>query len=202
VIIGKTTNWPGRETDPAFALPPSRDFDGGLIRRWSSTLTRADALALMRLRRPLAQWQRWAFGALFLGWGALVALLPETVVGQWGSLRFVMVLAGGAVTGALALLVLRGLWRRWRAGKMVPQPRAAQFEEWINCIAATRIDGTDEEYLSPELIGEVLLTRPHIFVRIHGTTLVIPTRALPDPAAIAAQLRDLASGPYYFDARD
>ena len=197
MIIGKTTNWPGRETDPAFALPPSRDFDGGLLRRWSYQMTRSDALAYLRLSGP-SRWQRLAFGAAFFAWGAGVALFT----GDWGSAKFVTVLAGGAVVAALSLLASRRLWRRRMAAKLVPIPSPAEFEEWIDCIAATEIDGTDKAFLSPELIGEVIQTRTHIFVRSHSTTLVIPTRALDDPAALVAYLRELGRGPYYFDAQD
>jgi hypothetical protein len=197
VTLGSPTNWPGRETDPAFALQPSRDFDGGLVQRWSYQLTHADALAYLRLAQP-SKWQKLAFGAAFFSWGAGVVLY----MGDWGSANFVTVLAGGAVVAALAVLAVRGLRRRHKAAKLVPIPRPAVFEEWIDCIAATEIDSTDEAYLSPELIGEVIQTRTHIFVRSHSTTLVIPTRALDDPAALAAYLRELARGPYYFDAQD
>ncbi len=202
MIIGGTENWPGQATDPAFALPPSRDFDGGLLRRWSYQLTAADALALLRLPQPLPRWQRLAFTASFLAWGAAVALMPQAMVGPWGSTRFVTILAGGAVLAALCLLALRGFERRRRATLMVPTPRPAVFEEWIDCVAATEIDGPDEAYLSPELIGEVALTRSYIFVRSHSTTLVIPNRAFASPAEaaeMAAHLRELAKGPYYFD---
>ena len=194
---GCPTNWPGRETDPAFALPPSRDFDGGLVQRWSYQLTRVDALAYLRLAQP-SKFQKLAFGAAFFSWGAGVALY----MGDWGSANFVTVLAGGAVVAALAVLAVRGLRRRHKAAKLVPISRPAVFEEWIDCIAATEIDSTDEATLSPELIGEVIQTRTHIFVRSHSTTLVIPTRALDDPAALAAYLRELARDPYYFDAQD
>jgi len=202
VIIGETTDWPGRETDPAFALPPSRDFDGGLRRRWSYELTAKDALAYLRLRRPLPGWQKRVFGAVFLGWGAAVALLPQAVAGPWGSPRFVLILAGGATLGAVVVLALRGALRRRKAAQMVPVPRPAVFEEWVDCVAATEIGGTDEDYLSPELIGEVVQTATHIFVRSHGTTLVVPTRAFAnaaEAAEIVAHLRALAKGPYYFD---
>jgi hypothetical protein len=176
-------------------LLPSRDFDGGLLQRWSYTLTQADALALLRLRRPWPRWQKVSFGLATFTGGALSALYPQVFVG-FGSyvIGEVLIIAG--------LFLGRDLLRKGAARSMVPQPRPAVFEEWIDCIAATRIDGTDEEYLSPELIGEVVQTRTHIFVRSHSTTLVIPTRALDDPAALVAYLRQLARGPYYFDAQD
>ena len=62
MIIGETTDWPGQETDPAFALPPSRDFDGGLFRRWSYLLTPADALVWLRLTNPMSQRAKRAMG--------------------------------------------------------------------------------------------------------------------------------------------
>ncbi len=87
---------------------------------------------------------------------------------------------------------------------MVPTPRFAVFEEWIDCVAATEIDSTDEAYLSPELIGEVVQTRSHIFIRSHSATLVIPARAFADAVEVTAvvrHLRELGRGPYYFDGQ-
>ena len=86
-----------------------------------------------------------------------------------------------------------------------PRSAAASFEEWIDCIAVTEIDSEDDAYLSPELIGEVAMTRDHILVKSHSQTLLIPTRAFASPAEaaqIVAHLRDLATGPYYFDPQD
>jgi hypothetical protein len=195
VNIGETTDWPGRETDPAFALPPSRDFDGGLLRRWSYHLTAADALALLRLRKPWSNLHKVGFGLASVTGGALSTLYPTVFLGLGPFLMIETLLITGFFAG-------RGLLRRRAARAMVPTPRTAVFEEWIDCIAATSIDGTDEDYLSPELIGEVLQTRSHIFVRSHSTTLVIPTRAFAtasEAAELAVHLRNLAKGPYYFD---
>ena len=191
---GTPINWPDRATDPALSLPPSRDFDGGLLRRFPYILTQADALALLRLRKPWSQRAKVGFGLVCVAGGMLGALLPTRLGRPEAALAGAALIVGG--------FVIRDLWRRRLAARMVPIPRPAVFEEWLDCIAATQIDGTDEDYLSPELIGEVVLTPAHIFVRSHSTTLVIPTRALPDAAAMAAQLRELARGPYYFDAQD
>ena len=123
---GEPENWPGQATDPALSLPPSGDFDDGLLRRWSYAL-------------------------------------------------------------------------------LVPAPRPAVFEEWTACIAVTEIDSQDVAYLSPELIGEVFLTRTHVVVKSHTATLLIPTRTFATPTeavAVAHHIADLSKGPYYFDAQD
>ena len=199
---GKPENWPDRATDPAFSIAPSRDFDGGLLRRWSYTLTAADALAVLRLPKPWPRWQKLGLGALATGWGMLIAVLPPELVGPWGSSRFIGVLVTGAMLGALAALALRGLLRRRLARKWMPVPRQGTFEEWIDCIAITQTDGPDEDYLSPELIAAVGLTRRHLFVFGPGAPLVVPLTAFADRAEaveVANHLTALAKGPYYFD---
>jgi len=62
------------------------------------------------------------------------------------------------------------------------------------------MDGGEDAYFSPELIGDVTLTETHLFVRNFETTLVIPRHALGDDAEeVAAHISALARGPYYFD---
>lgn len=196
---------PRRETASAFASVPSRDFDGGLLARHCFTLTRADALAYLRLRRELPGWGKWAFGVYFLAGGAVWGLLPDGLRGAdqswWSVATFVLVI--GLQFGML--LLARGLWRQWRARQMVPVPRRAEFEEWIDCIAGTEIDSADCAYLSPELIGQVLETPTHIFVLGQDTKIVVPKHAFDSPqaaTAMAAHIRDLAAGPYYFQQQD
>ena len=194
---------PGQVTDPAFALPQPRDFDGGLLQRWRYMLTSADALALLRLRKPWPRGLRWTFGGLALAWGALVALLPAGMVGEWGSTRFVLILATMPMLVALAALALRDLWRRRQARRWLPTPRAGVLEEWIDCIAVTRIDAVEEDYLSPELICAVGLTRTHLFIFGPNDPLVVPLTAFAnreEAVEVANHLTALAKGPYYFDA--
>jgi hypothetical protein len=193
---------PERETASAFAFQPSRDFDGGLLGRWVFTLTRADALAFLRLKRELPDWAKWLMGLWFLVGGAVFGLLPDSVVGAQGSTRSLVVFL--TVIGLqFALLILgRAVWRQLRARQMVPHPRQAEFEEWIDCVAGTEIDSVDCAYLSPELIGQVLDTATHIFVLNTNTRIVVPKRAFAsaaDASAMVAHLRELAAGPYYFD---
>ena len=199
---GAPANSPGQETDPAFALPPSRDFDGGLLRRWHFTLTSADALAWLRLTAPLTQRTRRLFGlGLFLT-GAIVALLPPELVGAWGSTRFILTLLGPVGFELAVIVALREIYLRRRASALIPSPRPGLFEEWVDCIAVTEIDSADDAYLSPELIGEVQLSRTHIIVKSHSSTLLVPTRAFASPGEaleIARHLSQLAKGPYYFD---
>ena len=201
-----TQDGPGQATDPAFALPPSRDFDGGLLRRWSYVLTSADALAVLRLAKPWPRWQSWGLGGLALAWGALIALLPPDLVGAWGPTRFVITLSSAPVLCALGFLVGRDLWRRWQARRWLPHPRAGVLEEWTDCIAITRLDAVEEDYLSPELIGAVGLTRRHLLVFGRRLSLVdplvVPLTAFANRAEaveIASHLTALAKGPYYFD---
>ena len=72
---------PGRKTTPAFSCAVTRDFDGGLLRRWTFDLTHRDALAVLRLRpeRSGGAWSERAKVGLavlcFFG-GAMSGLLP------------------------------------------------------------------------------------------------------------------------------
>lgn len=187
---------PGRATSPAFAYPVTRDFDGGLLRRWCFVLTSDDALAYLRLRREWTGRAKVVFGAVCLGGGVIWALMPFADAGLPGFLA--------TESGVIAALFLgRDLWRRGQARRMVPVPRPAVLEEWIDCIAGTPIDSADDAYLSPELIGQVLLTRTHLFIRTHDTTLGIPRSTFASAAeaeAVAAEITALSRGPYYFDA--
>lgn len=194
---------PKRGSALAFASQPSRDFDGGLLERYTYTLTRADALAYLRLKREAPGWAKVLFGLWFILGGVVSGLLPDAVNGPPGSWQSVWAfLAVVAVQFAL-LLLARALWRRWRAWRMVPTPRRAEFEIWIDCVAGTEIDSDDCAYLSPELIGRVLNTPTHLFILNQNTRIVVPVRAFgsaQEASRMAQHLRELAAGPYYFDA--
>ncbi len=181
---------------------PRRDFDGGLLRRWTYLLTADDALAYLRLTRPLPRWQRLLLGGAAVAWGALIALLPPDLVGTWGSPRFTMTLAGGAVLGAVVVLAARGVLRRRQARLWLPTPRPGTLEEWMDCIAITRLDTGDEDYLSPELIAGVAMTRHHLLVYGPGDPLLVPLTAFAnrtEAAEVATHIANLSKGPYYFD---
>ena len=185
---------PERETFPAFCYPVTRDFDGGLLRRWTFVLTRADALAVLRLPGKLSARVRIGVGLACFASGALSTLLP------WGGIGPILatesVLLGGLYAG-------RDMWRRLQAARLVPLPRPGMFEEWVDCIAGSEIDSPDEAYLSPELIGQVLLTRTHLFIRNSTTTIVVPRHAFAnadEAKEIATYITRLSRGPYYFDA--
>lgn len=196
---------PKRDTALAFAAVPSRDFDGGLLERYTYTLTRADALAFLRLKRESPGWSKVLFALWFMLGGLVYGLLPDWLNGppdSWQSVAaFLLVIA---LQFAL-FLTGRALWRRWRAWQMVSTPRRGEFEIWMDCVAGTEIDSHDDDcaYLSPELIGQVLDTPSHIFILNTNTRIVVPKRAFADAAAAAAMvahLRQLAEGPYYFEA--
>ena len=72
----------------------------------------------------------------------------------------------------------------------------------MDCVAGTDILTLDCAYLSPELIGQVVQTPTHLFVLNFGTAIVVPARVFSDASAMAQHLRELAAGPYYFDAQD
>ncbi|MES2435371.1 MAG: hypothetical protein V4586_16300 [Pseudomonadota bacterium] len=203
---------PGRETASAFALGAevfesrsSRDFDGGLLERWSYTLTSSDALAYLRLKREWSGRAKWALGAWFIAGGAAFGLLPEWIKGVEGSWQSWAVFLGVMATQWALVLLGLNLWQHWRARRMVPVPVQAEFEEWIDCVAGTDLFTHACEYLSPELIGQVLQTPTHLFVLNFDTAIVVPLRAFADRAefvAMAQHLRDLAAGPYYFQPQD
>jgi hypothetical protein len=196
VTLGDSSDGPGRETTPAFSYPVKRDFDGGLLQRWTFVLTRADALAYLRLRREWSVGFKVALGLVGLSGGVVWGLSPWA---DKGPLVFLAIESGliGAVFWA------RDLMRRAQARRMVPVPRPGVLEEWIDCVAGTELEGTDEAYLSPELIGEVLLTGTHLFIRSHDTCITVPRSAFADAAEadeVANYIRTLSRGPYYFDA--
>ena len=135
----------------------------------------------------------------YLAGGAFIGILPEVVTGPAYSLQFIALLLGILAVQFLAWHLTRALWRLGQARKLIPQPRAAVFEEWIDCVAGTALDDTDEIYLSPELIGEVIDTPTHIFITSGLTAITLPKRALENPAEMVTHLRQLSKGPYYFD---
>jgi hypothetical protein len=196
---------PGQETAPAFAYSPSRNFDGGLLSRWQFTLTHADALAYLRLKRELPGWMKWLLGAWFITGGAVFGLLPEWVTGPNESWRYPAVFAAMIALQFAVLLLGRSTWRHFKARRMVPATLRGEFEEWIDCIAGTDILSQECAYLSPELIGQVVDTPTHIFVLNHYTAIIAPKVAFASPAeadAMVAHIRKLAAGPYYFEAQD
>ncbi len=192
-MTSDTLAGPGRETASALSYPVTRDFDGGLLRRWDFVLTAKDAVAVLRLRRGLSRRAKIGLGLACLASGLFAEL------DRWGGLTLL-------ATDLLAFAMLyagRDVWRRFKASRLVPIPRPGVLEEWIDCIAGTEIDSRDEAYLSPELIGEVILTRTHLFIRSHTTTIVVPRHAFADAdeaEEIAAYITQLSRGPYYFDA--
>jgi hypothetical protein len=197
-------------TDPAAAAQTraegggaSRDFDGGLLSRLSYRLTARDALAYLRLKRELAGWQKWALGLWFLFGGAVFGLLPEGLSGATDSWRYIAVFLAVLAVQAALWLAARELWRRYRARRIIPRPIAAEFEEWIDCVAGTDLFSHDCDYLSPELIGQIVSTKTHIFMLNFTTTIAVPKAAFPtaqEAEAMAAHLVELARGPYYFEA--
>ncbi len=160
MISGESKHWPGRATDPAFSLS-GKPYDGGLLRRWRFTLTRADALAWLRLTHPFP---RRATGLACLVIGAAVALLPPGLTGPWGSPRFLAFL----LAPVLALLLATWAWREWRLASLsravLPVPRPGLFEDWGDSLALTPVDDTEETFLALDRITGLAMTRRHLVI--------------------------------------
>ena len=193
MTLGDGNSGPGQGTAPALRM---RDFDGGLLSRLSYSLTAADAYAYLRQTEILSRRSKFALAALFVASGAAIEMLAPSGIGPLSETQTLLAL----VAVELALLWLaRWLWLNHRARRMIPHPRPAVFEEWVDCIAITALDEPEEIYLSPELIGPIVQSRTHVFVFSGSQCLLVPTRALDDPTAFTDHLRALAKGPYYFD---
>lgn len=179
---------------------PSRDFDGGLLRRWTFILTRDDALAYLDLPRPVPRHTKVLQMVWFVAGGACTGMLPENLTGPANTPSFIAVLLTVLAAQFVLLRAVRAVWRLWQAQQRVPNPRPAVFEEWIDCVAGASLDDSNEIYLSPELIGDVIETPTHIFILSGQNVITLPKRVLEDPAEMVVYLRRLAKGPYYFDA--
>ena len=196
MTFGGELEGPGLETAPAFAFAVTRDFDGGLLRRWTFVLTRADALAYLKLRHESPVRFKVAIGVVGLVGGVVWGLSPLAGSGALAFLATESALIG-------AVFVAMDLALRLRARWIVPVPHPGVLEEWIDCIAGTELGSNEEAYLSPELIGEVLLTGTHLFIRTHDICITVPRSAFADAAEaqeVADHIRSLSRGPYYFDA--
>ena len=185
-----TAEQPGRETAAAFAFPA-----GGLLLRRSYTLTRADALAFLRLRREWPGLAKWLLGLWVMVGGVAAAFLPGWITGPEGSLQSVLAFLVVVIGQILLVIIGRAIWRQVRARQMVPTPRPAVFECWTDGIVATPIDGATSARLSPELIGQIAETPRHIFILNADTRIVLPKRAFAsadEASAMAAHLREWA----------
>ena len=177
-------------------------FDGGLLYRWTYDVRFDDALAFLHLKREPTPQAKRALAVWFFAGGALIALLPKSLTGAFGSSRYTLTLLATVALQFAVFHLARDLSRRLKARRIFPHPFPAVFEEWVDCIAITDLDCTGEVYLSHELIGPVLQTPQHIFVTSGTTTLIIPSRAFADldeMTTVAQHLRNLSQPPYYFD---
>ena len=195
---------PGRETASAFDID-REDVDGGLLERYRYSLTRADALAFLQLKREWRGWAKWALGAWFIAGGAVSGItldilqIPDGTAASWA------VFLGIAAVQMLLVMLAINLRAHWQAARLVPKPIAALFEIRGDCIVGTDLASKENAYLSHELIGQVLDTPTHLFILNFATVIVVPRPVFGDAAeaaAIANHLRKLAEGPYYFDPHD
>lgn len=160
-----------------------RQFDGGLLTRRSYSLTRVDALAALRLRRELPQWAKIALGVYFMAGGAASGLLPDGWAGPPDSLRSVLLFLLTIALLSALLMGAREVWLRLKAWRMLPRPQPALLEEWQDCLAGTLIGDSDETYLPPHLISQILTTPTHLFIISWRSVIVVPNRAFEDSAA-------------------
>lgn len=199
--LGEGNSGPGQGSAPAFFLP-SRDFPGGLLVRYQFVLTQVDADACLRFRfrREHPVWHAILLVSVGIGLFALTLMVFDRSFYRLPQHAAVWVLVAFAQYIPLRIFTFFRLRRQVR--RLLPQPRHAMFEEWTDCVAGNGIDDGQNIYLSPELIGEIVETRFHIFILSGGTTIILPRRVFTDngeAGAMVAHLRQLAKGPYYFD---
>ena len=129
--------------------------------------------------------------------GGLAGLLPVEGDFLWPFLAA----EGGADRGIFAG---RDLLRRRRAPPGAGSPRCSAGR--MDRLHRVNRMGARRDYLSPELIGEVLLTATHTFPRVpsrspfraaHGSD---PVPMPQDAQTLRAHYIALARGPYYFEA--
>lgn len=142
-------------------------------------LTRADALAWETLPREMKGLRTLAF-YFWLGCsGAALAALPQSLAGNWPSLRFaLMALAMLALFGA-AWIALGRILSHWRAGRRVPEPQQWTLEDWPDRLVARGAGGTMS--VTAADISGLLRTPSHVFVGLGGgDVLIVPADAFPD----------------------
>lgn len=165
--------------------PPHR------VRRYR--LEPADALAYESLPRELGGWRQIAFMAWMASAGAVLAALPESVVGSPWEWRLI---AAGAATVAifwLASLAWRRLLARWRAHRRLPRAVMAELAEFDDRLRET-IDGVPREMAAGE-IGVVHVLPTLIVVESRWHAILVPATAFDgaeDKADFAARWNDIA----------
>lgn len=163
------------------------------LRTFAYRLTAEDALAWRQLRNDWSTGEK-AFGfALAVLLGALLAVLPENMIGAPYDLRFVIALTIVFALGYGLFRLLIALNDRRLARRDVPTPRQVRLEDWID-----RLDecwGGGRRSVSLQRMGPVIETSGHVFVQGPGATIVIPAAAFADAAgkrAFVVNLEKLA----------
>lgn len=138
-------------------------------------LTRADASAYETLPREIGGW-RLVLLFVWVGFGGLaVAMLPEDWVGEEGGWRFwAFIAASGFAQYGLAMVFMH-LCAHWRAARRLRHPIAVEMLDHIDHFEWH--EGGVPFFVVPASIDAIITTPTHVFVRVGGRVLILPTRA-------------------------
>ena len=154
---------PGRATASAFAIGPRYEF----------TLTRADALAWLGLRREVTGWRKWVYILWFASAGIALSLLPEAWVGAQGDQKHWIAFALAFAVQFVLLMGFLALKRQWEAYRLLPASRPAWFQDRGDHLSGIAPDGTTLN-LPPEMVGQIIETPTHLFFSTRGSVLILP----------------------------
>ncbi len=166
-------------TASAFGVGPQYEF----------TLTRADALAWVGLKRAATGWARWAYILWFASAGVALSVLPEAWVGAQGDQKHWIAFALAFGVQFVLLMGFLAVKRQWEARRLIPVPIPGWFQDRGDHLSGTAPDGSTLN-LPPEMIGQIVETPTHLFFTTRGAVLILPDlvfRRGPDKHALAAR---------------
>lgn len=172
-------------SEPAKALTLSHDAP---MRVAHYRLDWRDALAWGALPREMQGWRKGVMLLWLAGAGVVLALLPQGVVGEEGSVRYYVVLIGLlALQYGVATLVLTA-HRHLRARRLFPAPVQVALQFWGDHLVETRSDRSSPQVIVPEFCGSFIATQTHMFVPyLRDQVLIVPLAAFTSAADMKAE---------------